>query len=153
MRDFHLSNCCSDSEDEKPVKKVKVEAEPTLPAAPKNNKPCFKCNQPGHFAKDCTNEVTCYKCKKVGHLSKDCPKDKEGQEEYYEEGGDYEGGGGGGGGQQLVCHHCQQPGHTRRNCPQADEKKVKGNPAANMTCYHCNVSHYITTYSLIPLKR
>ena len=24
-----------------------------LPKAPKNNKPCFKCNQPGHFAKVC----------------------------------------------------------------------------------------------------
>ena len=64
LRNFLFSE--SDSEDESSTsKKAKTTATPPAPTAPKNNKPCFKCNQPGHFAKDCANEATCYKCKKV----------------------------------------------------------------------------------------
>uniref|UniRef100_T1IHL3 CCHC-type domain-containing protein n=1 Tax=Strigamia maritima TaxID=126957 RepID=T1IHL3_STRMM len=46
---------------------------------------CFKCNQQGHFAKDCVqnasvsqdtsylDSVTCYTCGKTGHISRQCP--------------------------------------------------------------------------------
>jgi len=142
----------SDSEDESSTsKKAKTVVTPPAPTAPKNNKPCFKCNQPGHFAKDCANEATCYKCKKVGHLSKDCPRDKAGAddyEEYYEDYGAHpkkeSGDGGGGGVASIVCHHCQQTGHTRRNCPQADEKKVKPGDYSNVTCFHCKETGHLS---------
>uniref|UniRef100_T1IGT6 CCHC-type domain-containing protein n=1 Tax=Strigamia maritima TaxID=126957 RepID=T1IGT6_STRMM len=46
---------------------------------------CFKCNQQGHFARDCVQNVsvsqdtsyldsmTCYTCGKTGHMSRQCP--------------------------------------------------------------------------------
>ena len=33
---------------------------------------CFKCNQKGHFARDCKVGVVCHRCGKPGHISKEC---------------------------------------------------------------------------------
>lgn len=90
------------------------------PKAPKNNKPCFKCNQPGHFAKDCTSEITCYNCSKVGHTSKECPNITNPESD-------------------MVCYNCNETGHSKRNCPEISAKKN-----FDMECYHCKETGHLS---------
>ncbi|KAK1369626.1 hypothetical protein POM88_035718 [Heracleum sosnowskyi] len=33
---------------------------------------CFKCNQKGHYARDCKTGIVCHRCKRPGHMIKDC---------------------------------------------------------------------------------
>jgi len=105
-----------------PTEETDVVKDIELPKAPKNNKPCFKCNQPGHFAKDCTSEITCYNCSKVGHTSKDCPNN-----ENIESG--------------MTCYNCNQTGHSKRNCPELNGSAKKN---FDMECYNCKETGHLS---------
>ncbi|CAC5403709.1 CNBP [Mytilus coruscus] len=53
---------------------------------------CFRCNERGHFARECTAppNIECYECREIGHYSRDCPN--------------------------RLCYNCGQPGHFAREC-------------------------------------
>ncbi|KAI1309125.1 hypothetical protein EDD11_004136 [Mortierella claussenii] len=93
---------------------------------------CRRCNQPGHFIKDCTVErqphssqgpsgntnrlpegYICNKCHQPGHHIRECPLVKE----------EMAAAGAGGGSRPppegYVCKICQKPGHFIRDCPDA----------------------------------
>jgi len=111
-----------DQNDSKIAEEIESKDEPEQPKAPKNNKPCFKCNQPGHFAKDCTSEITCYNCSKVGHTSKDCPNNSNMETD-------------------IVCYNCNETGHSKRNCPQNSGSSKKN---FDMECYHCKETGHLS---------
>ncbi|KAG0346826.1 hypothetical protein BG004_000747 [Podila humilis] len=80
---------------------------------------CRRCNQPGHFVKDCTAEIAvpegyvCNKCHQNGHFIRDCPLVKE-EQELRAAAGPPEG---------YVCNKCQKPGHFIQDCPLMAEGK------------------------------
>ena len=41
---------------------------------------CYKCNEPGHISKNCTNKGAwkCHNCNEKGHVAKDCTAEKKG---------------------------------------------------------------------------
>jgi hypothetical protein len=39
---------------------------------------CFRCNQVGHFSRDCKQPAKCFNCGQPGHLARNCRKPKKG---------------------------------------------------------------------------
>ena len=72
---------------------------------------CYRCDQPGHIARDCTNPQTeqrrgrgeplCYNCNGCGHLARDCPDT------------------------DKTCYTCGKKGHISRDC-EVDDRMVSG---------------------------
>ncbi|KAF9202808.1 hypothetical protein BGZ59_001971 [Podila verticillata] len=86
---------------------------------------CRRCNQPGHFVKDCTAErgvpegYICKKCNQPGHFIRDCPIVKEEQESRATRGPP----------EGYVCNKCQQPGHFIKDCPMIAAEQQGGSRA------------------------
>ncbi|KAK3835889.1 MAG: CwfJ C-terminus 1-domain-containing protein-like protein, partial [Linnemannia elongata] len=92
---------------------------------------CRRCNQPGHFVKECTAErvqripegYICNKCNQPGHLIKECPLLKEeiaAREQMREQGGkDVPPSG-------YLCKKCSEPGHYIKDCPVNESRRKAG---------------------------
>lgn len=58
-----------------PVQECKICGKKHGGVCNKTNVVCYRCNQKGHFANECSNprlNITCYKCGKPGHVSREC---------------------------------------------------------------------------------
>jgi hypothetical protein len=63
---------------------------------------CFKCNEGGHFARECKAKWKCYKCNEEGHIAKNCGSKKK----------------------DFKCFICNSKEHGVSECP--DNWKNKG---------------------------
>lgn len=87
---------------------------------------CFKCDRPGHYARDCQNvgggggggrgvggprdrrdfgrREKCYKCNQMGHFARDCKEDLD------------------------RCYRCNGSGHIARDCSLSPDDLGKQTP-------------------------
>lgn len=79
----------------------------------RKNKPCFKCNKPGHFPQDCKSMV-CQLCKQVNHTARDCPQIPKRP--------------------TLNCQYCLRDGHTADKCWKLQSPV---NPLSQKFCSFC----------------
>lgn len=107
-------------------------------------KVCYRCNEKGHLARDCTQEgkprneqseqdlgKSCYRCNEKGHLAKDCNNN-------FTQNRQSESGTGGEGGDRT-CYNCGKQGHISRECPESGLNRERDSSRRlNQTkCYNC----------------
>jgi hypothetical protein len=108
---------------------------------------CHKCNQEGHFARNCPESVAevvpakastaaavvspvavvsapkkvvvCHRCNKEGHFASNCPDKQAGKTAKVGTKGVY------------VCHYCGEEGHISKECP------AKKAARATVMCFKC----------------
>lgn len=93
---------------------------------------CFKCNKPGHNAKNCP-KIQCFHCNKLGHISKKCPLNNKNSSIKDE----------------IFCSRCKNYGHKKDDCLiypiglYVDD--ISGNEKP--LCFFCKSStHYICPF-------
>ncbi|KAE9984922.1 hypothetical protein EG328_008120 [Venturia inaequalis] len=81
------------------------------PNAPPQSKGCFNCGQEGHRKTECTNprKVTCRNCNEDGHMGSECPQPR-----------------------KVTCRNCEKEGHMSKECEEPKNPK-------NATCRNCEV--------------
>jgi hypothetical protein len=85
---------------------------------------CFKCKEPGHWAKDCPSNSSSTNSKQQSNIAGDGGNFTKGNCFAFQKGkcknGDacpYNHGNGGGNVASKVCFKCKEPGHFSNNCP------------------------------------